>query len=397
MLRILDRYILREVAVSWLSVSGVLLAIMLTNQVARVLERAAESQYPRGVVFELIVLGALQNLALVMPDRPAARHRAGIRPPLPRQRDDGRPGLRRRRRGRCSCRCSASRPCSSRRWPCLSLQVVARSRRPHARAAREALRAGQFAPITSGKFSIFGGGSTVVYAQGAEKDGTLRRVFVERNRGITLEIALAQRATHAYPKTATCRSSRCTTASVTKASPVSAVPHRALRREPFPCACRRSPEATLTLEGVPTRTLLGVERSHATRRAPLAPGAAHHGAWSWRSSPCRSRGCARARAVTRASASPSSSSSCTSSSSSPGRCGSSAARSPEWLGLWWVHAVGRAASPRAPAACRAGSRPRGTDATWRGSPRRGRRHEPARSLHHPRRARRRAGRRGRCC
>jgi lipopolysaccharide export system permease protein len=62
----------------------------------------------------------------------------------------------------------------------------------------EALRAGQFSPITSGKFRMFGGGSTVVYAQGAEKDGTLTRVFVERDRGDHLEIALAQRAKHAY-------------------------------------------------------------------------------------------------------------------------------------------------------------------------------------------------------
>src|SRR5678816_1977892 len=37
----------------------------------------------------------------------------------------------------------------------------------------EALRAGQFAPITAGKFRMFGGGSTVVYAAGAERDGTL--------------------------------------------------------------------------------------------------------------------------------------------------------------------------------------------------------------------------------
>jgi lipopolysaccharide export system permease protein len=62
----------------------------------------------------------------------------------------------------------------------------------------EALRAGQFAPISPGKFSTFGGGTTVVYAQGADKDGTLRRVFVQRSRGRQLEIALAQRATHAY-------------------------------------------------------------------------------------------------------------------------------------------------------------------------------------------------------
>jgi lipopolysaccharide export system permease protein len=38
----------------------------------------------------------------------------------------------------------------------------------------------------------------VVYAQDTEKDGTLKRVFVERDRGGQLEVALAQRATHAY-------------------------------------------------------------------------------------------------------------------------------------------------------------------------------------------------------
>ena len=53
MLRILDRYILREVVVSWLAVTGVLLAILITNQVASVLARAAEGGYPRGVVLEL--------------------------------------------------------------------------------------------------------------------------------------------------------------------------------------------------------------------------------------------------------------------------------------------------------------------------------------------------------
>src|SRR4029077_18588615 len=40
--------------------------------------------------------------------------------------------------------------------------------------------------------------STVVYAQGAAADGTLEHVFVERDRDGHLEIALAQRATHAY-------------------------------------------------------------------------------------------------------------------------------------------------------------------------------------------------------
>jgi lipopolysaccharide export system permease protein len=65
--RILDRYILREVIANWLVVTGVLLVILLTNQLARVLERAAENQYPQAVVLELIGLGALQNLSVIMP------------------------------------------------------------------------------------------------------------------------------------------------------------------------------------------------------------------------------------------------------------------------------------------------------------------------------------------
>jgi lipopolysaccharide export system permease protein len=80
----------------------------------------------------------------------------------------------------------------------LSLQVSPAAAGRMLDLRREALRAGQFAPISPGKFSTFGGGSTVVYAQAADADGTLRRVFVQRSRGRKLEIALAQRATHAY-------------------------------------------------------------------------------------------------------------------------------------------------------------------------------------------------------
>ena len=42
MFRILDRYIFREIALSWLAVTGVLLAILLTNQFARVLGDVAK-------------------------------------------------------------------------------------------------------------------------------------------------------------------------------------------------------------------------------------------------------------------------------------------------------------------------------------------------------------------
>ena len=197
MLRILDRYILREVVVSWVSVTGVLLAILITNQVASVLARAAEAAYPRGVVLELIMLGAVQNLAVIVP----VGLLLAVILALGRLYHDS--------------EMTAAQACgASARTvlvPVLGFSVVltillgfltlrvapaAIGRMLELRS--EALRAGQFAPIAAGKFRTFGGGSTVVYAQESDKDGTLRRVFVERDRGDHLEVALAQRATHAY-------------------------------------------------------------------------------------------------------------------------------------------------------------------------------------------------------
>jgi len=197
LLRILDRYILREVVVSWFAVTGVLLAILLTNQIAGVLERAAENQYPRGVVFELIMLGAAQNLALIVP----VGLLLGTVLALGRLYHDS--------------EMTAAQACGAGSRPvllpvlaftavlaalvaALSLYLSPAATQRILDLRREALRAGQFAPITAGKFRMFGGGSTVVYAQGTEPDGTLTRVFVERDRGDQLEIALAQRATHSY-------------------------------------------------------------------------------------------------------------------------------------------------------------------------------------------------------
>jgi lipopolysaccharide export system permease protein len=197
LLRILDRYILREVVVSWLSVSGVLLAIMLTDQVARVLERAAESQFPHSVVFELILLGAVQKLPLVIP----VALLLGIVLALGRLYHDS------EMTAAAACGTGsrsvmlpvmAFTAVLTALLAVLSLQVAPASTARMLDMRSEALRAGQFAPISAGKFSTFGGGSTVVYAQSADADGTLRRVFVQRSRGNQLEIALAQRATHSY-------------------------------------------------------------------------------------------------------------------------------------------------------------------------------------------------------
>ena len=49
------------------AVTLVLLLILLTNEGARVLSRAADNQYPHDVVFALIGLGALQHLPILVP------------------------------------------------------------------------------------------------------------------------------------------------------------------------------------------------------------------------------------------------------------------------------------------------------------------------------------------
>jgi lipopolysaccharide export system permease protein len=197
LLRILDRYILREVVVSWLAVTGVLLAILITNQVASVLARAAESGYPRGVVLELIALAVVQNVSVILP----VGLLLGVVLALGRLYHDS--------------EMTAAQACGAGTRTVflpvlgftavltvliglLSLQVAPAATGRILTLRSEALRAGQFAPIAAGNFRTFGGGSTVVYAQETDRDGSLRRVFVERDRGDHLEVALAQRATHAY-------------------------------------------------------------------------------------------------------------------------------------------------------------------------------------------------------
>jgi lipopolysaccharide export system permease protein len=193
--QILDRYILREVVASWLVVTGVLFVLLLTNQVARVLERAAENQYPQGVVLTLIGLGSLQYLSLMMPvglllgvvlafgrlyhdSEMAAATACGVGP--------GRIYL--------PIGLLAVVVTALLAWLTLSLAPSAVARTLSIRSA--ALQAGQFAPVAPGRFRTFGGGDAVVYAEGTGEDGELTNVFVERTRDGRVEVALAARARH---------------------------------------------------------------------------------------------------------------------------------------------------------------------------------------------------------
>ena len=193
---VLGRYVLREVVTAWLVVSGVLLIVLVANQVVGVLERAAANQYPQGVVLELIGLGALQYLSILLP----VGLLLGVVLAFGRLYHDSEMAA--------ALACGAGPQSlylpvallavvvtAGLAWLTLVLGPAATAR---ALALRnEALRAGQLAPIAPGKFRAFGAGNAVVYAEDVAADGTLGNVFVERNRGPLVEVALAQHARHA--------------------------------------------------------------------------------------------------------------------------------------------------------------------------------------------------------
>jgi lipopolysaccharide export system permease protein len=193
--KILGRYILREVITAWFVVMGVLLIILVANQVAAVLERAAASQFPQGVVLELIYLGMLQYLGFLVPfglllgivlalgrlyhdTELAAALACGVRPITLY---GGVIGL--------GVVLAAG-------LGALTL-LVAPGATAQALAIRNAaVRSGQFAPLQAGTFRAFGAGNAVVYAEKVDSDGTLHNVFLERNQGPVVEVAVAQRALH---------------------------------------------------------------------------------------------------------------------------------------------------------------------------------------------------------
>lgn len=193
-LRILDRYVLREVVGQWALVSVVLFVILLTSQLASTLERAAQFQYPRQLLLELLALGAVQNLAIVLP----VGLLLGVVLALGRLSHDS--------------ELTAALACGAKLWrlyapliiftvlvsavlALLTLQFAPRAAAQSYSLRDRALQAGQFAPLAAGKFRAFGGSDVIVYVESVQTDGVLQKVFVERSRSARTEVIVAQRAT----------------------------------------------------------------------------------------------------------------------------------------------------------------------------------------------------------
>ncbi len=194
-MRTIDRYVLREVASAWLAVTGVLYAVLLSQQLAQVLGQAAERGYPKEIILSLIGLMSLQNGTLLLPvgvllaialalgrlyheSEMAALRACGVGParllaPI----------------GMLALAVTAV--CA---WAVLDLAPAAFAR---AQALQKsALQAAEFGLLEAGKFHSFAHGTAVFYAESSDQDGTLRKVFVQRRADDHVEVMLADRARH---------------------------------------------------------------------------------------------------------------------------------------------------------------------------------------------------------
>jgi lipopolysaccharide export system permease protein len=193
-----QRYVLREVVQTWLAVTGVLVAILVSNQLSRVLGQAAENQYGRGVVFDLIALGAIMNLSVIVPvglllavvltlgrmyhdSEMAALQACGFGPA----------------RLLVPLFCFALVIALGLGW--LAFEQVPRADSQVQLLRQSAIKEAQFGQLDAGRFRAFSGGDAVFYAERVDQEGVLHNVFVQRESAGRFEVALADTAT--YSKT----------------------------------------------------------------------------------------------------------------------------------------------------------------------------------------------------
>jgi lipopolysaccharide export system permease protein len=193
--RILDRYILREVTLTWFAVTGVLLVILVTNQMAQVLSRAAEHRFPREVVLALIGFSSLENLTVLVP----VGLLLGIVLAFGRLYHESEMVAIQ------ACGVSVIRSSAPILVLTITLAVLlgwlALELAPRAAAHVQSLRSvamrdAEFGNLEPGRFHTFGDSDAVFYAGGVDADGTLRDVFVKRSHDERVEIAVAAQARH---------------------------------------------------------------------------------------------------------------------------------------------------------------------------------------------------------
>jgi lipopolysaccharide export system permease protein len=193
MLRILDRYIFREIATTWLGVTMVLLLILLTNQFARVLGDVAKGRLPKDAAMEVIALSALQYLTILVP----IGLFLAIMLALGRlYRDSEMPAM-------MACRVGPSgvyRPLALLLLPLslgvawLSVDLSPSAYTSVERIGAEARRSVDLAAIEPGRFTAIGPNNAVIYGDNVTPEGVLENVFLQRRvEDGGVEVVIAER------------------------------------------------------------------------------------------------------------------------------------------------------------------------------------------------------------
>ncbi len=190
-----QRYVLREVVQTWLAVTGVLVAIVVSNQLSRVLGQAADNQYGRHVVFDLIALGAIMNLSVIVPvglllavvltlgrmyhdSEMAALQACGFGP------------------ARLLVPLTGFAAVIAIGLAWLVFVQVPQADGEAQLLRKSALKEAQFGQLDAGRFRSFSGGDAVFYAERVDAEGVLHNVFVQRESAGRIEVALAETATY---------------------------------------------------------------------------------------------------------------------------------------------------------------------------------------------------------
>ncbi len=67
MRKVINQYLIKEVAQSWLAVTLILLAILVINQFAKILGAASAGNYTGSVISELLFFSTVEYLTVLMP------------------------------------------------------------------------------------------------------------------------------------------------------------------------------------------------------------------------------------------------------------------------------------------------------------------------------------------
>jgi lipopolysaccharide export system permease protein len=186
----IDRYVLREVATALAGVTVVLLAILVSYQLARILGVAAERGFPHDIVLALIGLTTLENLIVLVPismllaamlalgrlyheSEMTAVRACGIGP----------------ERLYLPVYALALPVAAALAW--LTFVVGPDARNGAEELRGRGLRDAEFGLLTPGTFRTYADGKAVFYAEESGADGRLIHVFMQHHAGDRIEVATA--------------------------------------------------------------------------------------------------------------------------------------------------------------------------------------------------------------